>query len=482
MNQNRNSKDAFLLSSVKLFTIFVGTFSTMLLSKKLNLEVYGTYSTLNLIVTTGTSVSVLGLADAVNYFYNSEKNVERQKKYVSTIFSFQFIIGVITGMVIISSEPLLVNYFENNLLKGMCIYVAFRPYLANTILSLQNLQVAIGRAKEIAIRNALFSLVKIITIYICTFWIKDIRILLFMFLLMDFITVIYFSKVFAKEKFPIQIFNINKDILIEVLCLSIPMGLYIMSNTLMRDLDKYIIGYFESTSMLAIYTNCSTPLPLDVITNSFLVIIIPIMTRAIAEKDYYKAQCLFKNYFMIGLYSTLIFGIGIILVADEAISILYSDQYLEGKAIFVIYILASIIKFANLTLVLSARGRTKTLMILSLISLCINSVLNILLYYLLGVYGPAIATVFVTFINVIILTKISCSIIKLSFKEIISLKELLLLTGQIIFLIIIFHNFKNYLYGLGLDKYFILIICGGGFCFLMLGLNLKKILCILRDI
>jgi O-antigen/teichoic acid export membrane protein len=49
-----------------------------------------------------------------------------------------------------------------------------------------------------------------------------------------------------------------------------------------------------------------------------------------------------------------------------------------------------------MTLVLSAAGKTKKLMMLSIGSLAMNAVLNILMYYLFGVEGPAIATLVTT--------------------------------------------------------------------------------------
>lgn len=53
------------------------------MSHALSLELYGTFSQTNLIVTTATNLTALGLVDAVNYFYN-RSNDENFKEHIST--------------------------------------------------------------------------------------------------------------------------------------------------------------------------------------------------------------------------------------------------------------------------------------------------------------------------------------------------------------------------------------------------------------
>jgi O-antigen/teichoic acid export membrane protein len=75
--------DSLLLAIVRILTIVVGLLSTMILSRKLSLAVYGTYTQGTTIISIGTSFSILGLTDSVNFFYNS-KTGSQQKAYVNT--------------------------------------------------------------------------------------------------------------------------------------------------------------------------------------------------------------------------------------------------------------------------------------------------------------------------------------------------------------------------------------------------------------
>ena len=90
--------------------------------------------------------------------------------------------------------------------------------------------------------------------------------------------------------------------------------------------------------------------------------------------------------------STTILCCAVLVAAPQVMELLYSAKYLDGIVIFCIYILVDLLRFANVPLILSAAGRTKTLMIMSLCSLIGNMLGNIVLYYIMGITGPALAT------------------------------------------------------------------------------------------
>ena len=94
------ASDSILLIFVKAVTILISLVVTRLLSTYLSLEEYGTYSQILLISSTISSIILLGMTDATNYFYNSS-NDEKKIKYISTIFITQVIIGLMTSVFLI---------------------------------------------------------------------------------------------------------------------------------------------------------------------------------------------------------------------------------------------------------------------------------------------------------------------------------------------------------------------------------------------
>ena len=281
-----NSGNSVLLAMVKAFTTVSGILSTMIMSHALSLELYGTFSQTNLIVTTATNITALGLVDAVNYFYNRSNDEKVQKAYINTIMGFQTIIGIVAGILIVALSNNLVEYFNNPMLSGFFWLIAFRPLFANLNVSLQYLQVSIGKAKSVAIRNAGFATLRLVVYAIAAWILKDITVVLIAFLVFEVIITVFFWWTFVKEKFMIKPYEIDWGKTKEILGYGIPMGIYVLTNSLCRDIDKMLIGGWYSTDQYAIYANCATLLPFDIISASFLMILIPILTRYFGERDY----------------------------------------------------------------------------------------------------------------------------------------------------------------------------------------------------
>ena len=73
------SIDAFLLTAIKLMTTALGFIITRLLSEHLSVRDYGTYSQILLIVSTVSSVTILGMVDGINFFFCNEKMDLKEK-------------------------------------------------------------------------------------------------------------------------------------------------------------------------------------------------------------------------------------------------------------------------------------------------------------------------------------------------------------------------------------------------------------------
>ena len=93
----------------------------------------------------------------------------------------------------------IVDFYDNPALYGLLIYICLRPYLENTLLVLQVLQIAIGKAKMIAVRNAIMSLFKIIVISLTAIYTKDIKTIFIAFVIADIVMVILFGVSFIKD-------------------------------------------------------------------------------------------------------------------------------------------------------------------------------------------------------------------------------------------------------------------------------------------
>lgn len=472
--KNKMLTDSMALASVKVFTMVTSILATMILSKTLPLEDYGTYSTGNLIITTSTLISAFGLLDAVNYYYNG-KDAEERNGYINTIFFLITLCGGTIGVIILGAQNLLTHYFHNPMLGMIYIYIAFRPLLQNYSLGLQNLQVSIGKAKVVAIRNAVMSASKLGAIILTALYTKNILTIFICMLIVEIISLFFYYKVLRDNNVNIYPLKPERMKVKEILIFCIPLGIYLQTNALSRDLDKYIIGFFESTEKLAIYTNCSTKLPFDLLSGPLVILLIPLLTRCIQKEDYENGAELFRSYLKIGYISTFSFGFGAIIVASQAVQFLYGSRYLEGVSIFILYIIVDMINFISYSLVLSAKGKTKDLMIVSCGALGVNIVINYLLYKIMGFVGPAVATIIITMgVSFILLNK-SAKILRKKIKSLFDLKHIFIFGIEILILSFVFNLLKNYMESLGVHYFIILVVIGGVFVATLLLLNLKEI-------
>ena len=466
--------DSIALASVKVFTMATSILATMVLSRTLPLADYGTYSTGNLIINTATLISAFGLIDAVNYYYNGKKIKDREA-YVNTVFSLFVICGLIAAAVILGAQGLITQYFHNPKLGTIYAYIAFRPFLHNFSSGLQNLQVSIGKAKVVAIRNAVISISKLSTILFASLITKNISTIFICMLIVEILAMFFYYKVLRDNNVHVYAFRPDWSKIKEILIFCIPMGIYIQTNSLSRDLDKFVIGFYESTEKLAIYTNCSTKLPFDLVSGPLLTLLIPLLTRCIRNDDYENGAELFKCYLKIGYIFTFTFGIGCITVASQVVRFLYGSKYMEGVPVFIIYIIVDMINFISYSLVLAAKGKTKELMTVSCGALLINLVINLLLYKVMGFIGPAIATVIVTFsVSAVLLAK-SATILREKIITLFDFKHLLMYGCEATFLSVCLGFLKSYLELINVHYMLIFIGVGGFYVGAMLLFNLKEI-------
>src|SRR5699024_1989481 len=139
---------------------------------------------------------------------------------------------------------------------------------------------------------------------------------------------------------------------------SLPMGVYFIMNTLMREIDKLVIASSATQSDLAIYTNCSKQLPLNLFVSSFATVLVPYIMQFVSQKRNREAVSLFSNYMKFGYLSIWMFSGAILVVTKEIIPFLYTDAYLAGEWIFIVYIVTGMVQFASMHLIVAANGDT----------------------------------------------------------------------------------------------------------------------------
>lgn len=468
-----SSGDALLLTAVKLVTMLLSLVTTRLMSQYLTTYDYGTYSQVLLIASTIASITILGMMDGMNFFFCSEKDTERREAYVATIYLMQLALGVIMGAAVMLP---ICAYMDNPELKKLMLFAAILPTLQNLIYISQVLLISVGKAKVLALRNLVISVLKLAAIIIVVHFVKDIALILIVSVLLDAFQLLIFYFILRRNGCLIRFTKADLRLILPILRYCVPMAVFVMLNTLNRDCDKYVIAAFTDTETLAVYTNASKALPIDIVMSSFITILLPVITRGISEKRNSETIEVYRLFLEISYISTAVLGGCILVSAPEFVSLLYSDKYLGGLSVFCIYILIDMVKFMSITLLLTAAGKTRILMFISLGAILSNIGLNILFYKLMGLIGPAIATLAVTFAAGILILYFSAKELDGRIRELFDLRFLIKFFAVLTAAVFLFGYIRILLEKLEMNSYLILAVCSACCLTVTASLFLKRLM------
>lgn len=85
------SLDGIILAAVKIVTMGLGLITTRLLSQYLSIFDYGTYSLIQLVVSSTVSITILGMMDGINYFSAAKKMKENETPISQPFICFSFL-------------------------------------------------------------------------------------------------------------------------------------------------------------------------------------------------------------------------------------------------------------------------------------------------------------------------------------------------------------------------------------------------------
>lgn len=476
------STDAILLTVIKLVTTALGLIITRLLSEYLTVHEYGTYSQIMLIVSTVSSLTMLGMMDGMNYFYCSERDPQKRESYVSTILTFQCIISTVFGCIVMLLSVPLCTFFDNDSIKSLLLFAAALPLLQNVLNLLQILIVSCGKAKVLAVRNFAVAFLRLCAVLgVLLIW-RNVGLILAITLLLDTAQIVFFFLYLRKNCVHVRISKINISLVKNILSYCAPMAIFIFVNTFNRDIDKYVISSLTDIETVALYSNASKMLPFDIIMLSFCTVLIPHITKHIAERQYKIASDLYKLFLEIAYITTGVLCFAALSSAPQLMTLLYSSKYISGLGVFCVYIVVDCFRFTNITLVLSAAGKTKWLMGVGVGAVTFNAVLNLFLYYLLGIIGPAVATLITTIISGIIMLSCGSKILNSRLSDVFDIKYLLLFVAENISLLLLMTKISSLLSGMNIHYFLQLIIISGSYVLIMFILNGKRLLLDMKQV
>ena len=414
---NSLAKDISLLTVSKIITSILGLITSLLLARYMSLFEYGTYSSMLLVINLASSIAMLGLPNCVGYFLGKNKEKIDRQRFISVYYTLNTILSISIGLVMLGLIVPMQLYFKNTSISEYWFFLLLFPWSSIINSSLEHVLVAYSKTKILLSFRTIESLLVLTNLVLTIVFKLNIKtyILIYSVIYVVFAIGVYIVVRNVAGKLRI---SFNKQLIIDILKFSLPIGLAGAIGTLNIEIDKMVIGAFFSTDELAIYTNAAKELPITIISSALTGVMLPRMSRAIHENKHYLALELWKKIILISFSIYMIAMFGCIIYAKEVMTILYSEKYLTGIDIFRVYCIVLLFRFTYFGILLNSYGKTKLIFFSSIFSLAINAVLNFALFFVFGPIGCALSTIIAIASMSIFQLYWSCKISSTSFKNI----------------------------------------------------------------
>ena len=480
--KSRIGTDSIFMAVTKLIALISTLLSAKMLSTYLSLTQYGSYSIVNTIVTIMTSITIFGLTDCVVYFYNSKKDINEKKKYVNTIFLLEIIIAAIFGVLVCLFSPILSQYFSFKELYLYLFFIVLQPLIENCFSMLTALYIINGKSKLMVLRNIITSVIKLCVICIAVMILKNLLVYFILILATNFIQLFLFWFWCNKINFTINPFNVDFKLVKQILMFGITISIIVLTNSLLKQIDKLYLGGIVSVEEIGIFENASKQLPFDIIATSLVTIVTPLISKFVIERKNAKLASMLKCYLTLCFASVFILAFPAILCSDDIILLLYSEDFLPGNNIFKVYTLVEIVKFCNLSIILVSDNKKAELGIVSIFALLLNLGLNRTMFSAYGTIGVAFSTLIVTLLLQAYLLIRSSTIIKTKILDILDLKRIIIILVEGGVLLLASHFLKPLVSEFVSNYILRLMIVYGCSVVILLILNIKPLLKIFKNL
>lgn len=389
--------DVVHLTLSKVISLCITTLSTMLLSRFRTYTEYGTYSQLLLVVNLFSSLFMLGLPSSINYFLARAETQNERQKFLSVYYTLSTVLSLAMGVALMLAVPLIEGYFKNPLIRSFSYFLALYPWTTVISSGIENVLVVYQRTRLLIGYRLLNSLLLLGTVLVIQ-WLKlDFSAYLCLYLVVNVAFAISVYLIVAKFSGGLEI-SFDQALIRSIFVFSIPLGLSSVVGTLNIEIDKLLIGWLMSTEDMAIYTNASKELPITIVASSITAILLPQLTRMIKAREEIQAIQLWKVSVELSFILISLIVSGVFTYARDVMELLYSAKYLPGLSVFRVYTLVLLLRCTYFGIILNAKGKSRLIFACSVVTLVFNVVFNPILYWAMGITGPALATFLSIFI------------------------------------------------------------------------------------
>ena len=399
------SKKIIILIYGRAFSFLISLVIPIALTRLLLKEDYGTYQQLIMVYTIIQSILLLGMPQALLYYYPriSEKEYPNLVKQTWIIILFS---GVFVALASLASSHALSQIYPNHHLQPFVILLGIYTGIMLFVMPLQNLIILEGKETLAAQMMIGFTIIDILVLPLAAWFnpsaIGMVHGIIATAILKVVIVLIYIYSNYLNKSFNGETYYKNQ------LSYGIPVGLAAMIGIINVNVDKYLVAMFFSTSIFGVYYLGSLWAPVfGWFTQSAGQVITPRLSKAHKDNNLNEMRDLYNKSVEKLALLFLPLTVLLILMAEPLIITMFTDKFEGTIPIFTIYMTLLPTYVFRIGWVLMASGQTKFLLRLAIAMSSINIILS---YYLITtltgdnrLLGIPFATVTVTWLSMFVI-------------------------------------------------------------------------------
>jgi len=388
---NTNTKQTVIKNT---FWLFVGEMGIKVLKalifiyaiRKLGTTQWGLFSYVFAIMTFFNIISDIGLNSVLTK--KTALNDSNQNKYISTSFILKLGLSLLSSLALLSVLFFIKDDNIKNLIPIATILLFFDTMKCFGF----SLNQAFEKMEIEAIIKITSSLILIISGF---FFIKTnpTASSLFYAYVLSSVLGIFILFLNLKKYFKNIISNFSKNLLFPIWKEAWPIGIAAALGTIMSSIDIVILGWFNSTEQIGLYSTAQKPIQALCLAPSLIgVALLPVFSRfALNNKE--KMKHTTKRMVAWSYFFTIPIVIFCILLGGPIFSFIFGHEYDGAILIFKIMSLTIITSAPSFIIskAIFADGNQKKLIQFILISIIINTILCLITIPYLGIYGAALS-------------------------------------------------------------------------------------------
>lgn len=390
MSTARNvvKNSAWLLAATVVMRL-LSAFVVVLLARGLGTESFGRYSFATAFVAFFAIISNFGFHSLL--VRDVAKNKSLTDKYINNIITIKLIFGLVAlvaiflfSLFINKPEPVLIAVY----ILGIEVVVGgFTDIFRALFRAYENMKFdAIAQIIEKFLWAGLLLLVIFMKLTLLN---VALAILMSSFLGMTI------SYIFVSNKITKVSFGFDTTFWKTIIIYAWPFALMGLFSLINFKIDQVMISFMKGDLILGVYSAAYKIIDiLAVLPSLLLTALYPVFSRFDAEN-----KMLLKKSFNLALRYVIVLSIpvviGVFLLSDQIILLLYGAEYFQSVEVLKILIFISLISFINapLFMVLNAIGKQKVTMINTAFTALANIIMNLILIPLFSINGAAVATI-----------------------------------------------------------------------------------------